>query len=787
MLLSGKEIEFKRLLFPFFQFILIISIISCTPTKYVPEDNYLLIKNKIKIEDKSISKNEIKPYLKQQPNKKIIGLKFHLSLYNLSNIKKEKWPHSWLRKIGEKPVIWNQDFTNTTNSQFKQYLENKGYYHSEVTDTVKLKKKHAIVTYEITPNTPYYVDGLRYAFEDITLQPIIVADTGNTLLKKGMLFDKEVLQKERIRIENHLKNNGYYKFSKEYIYFEAQPGNKSNQVDLTMIVKEYQEGWQDQKTKIRYHKKYKINNIYVYPNYKSVPTLSPITKVNDTINYNNIYYLFSEDPRIKFSIINNSNFILPGDYYNQIDVTKTYNKLSSLGLFKYINISFNELNGYTENTNNDYLIDCNIELTKRDVQSYQFQIVGTNSSGDFGARGNLLYHNWNLFRGAETFDLKFTGAYEAIQEVSASGISHTLELGTEFRINFPKFLLPLRSGKFVKKYAPKTSVSISYNYQARLDFSRTIANSSFGYNWKGNENITYYVYPLDINYVQLPYKSEEFTDLISGTYMEFSYENHLIGGNRFGFEFNNQKIGKIKDFVFLRLNIESAGNVMYGVSELINADKDSLGVYKVFNVPYSHYLKTDIDLRLYNIIDPSKSIIWRIFMGCAYPYGNSNALPFEKRYFSGGPNSVRAWSTRTLGPGSYLDPTISDIPNTMADIKLETNLEYRFKLFWKLEGALFLDAGNIWAINPKDDRPGALFDFNKFLREIAIGTGFGTRFDFSFFLLRLDFGFKLRDPSFTENKWLLDRELINSSEYKERKDLYDYKVFNFQFGIGYPF
>ena len=226
---------------------------------------------------------------------------------------------------------------------------------------------------------------------------------------------------------------------------------------------------------------------------------------------------------------------------------------------------------------------------------------------------------------------------------------------------------------------------------------------------------------------------------------------------------------------------------MYGVSELINADKDSLGVYKVFNVPYSHYLKTDIDLRLYNIIDPSKSIIWRIFMGCAYPYGNSNALPFEKRYFSGGPNSVRAWSTRTLGPGSYLDPTISDIPNTMADIKLETNLEYRFKLFWKLEGALFLDAGNIWAINPIDDRPNSLFDFKKFYKEIAIGTGFGTRFDFSFFLLRLDFGFKLRDPSFTENKWLLDRELINSSEYKERKDLYDYKVFNFQFGIGYPF
>lgn len=758
----------------------------------MPEEKYLLSKNKIKIEDKSISKDEIKGYLKQIPNKKILGLKFHLFLYNLSNINKEKWPHGWLRRIGEKPVILDQNITGTTNTHFRQYLENKGYYHSEVNDNVKLRRNNAIVTYEIKPNEPYYVNSVNYLFEDFTLASIIIADTSNSLLMSGMLFDKEILQQERIRIENLLRNNGYYKFSKEYVYFEAQKVNDKPKVDLTVILKEYQEGAQDQKTKVRYHKKYRINNIFVYPNYKSALTREFLSDMHDTTYYNNIYYLYNENPKIDFNIINNASFLTPGQYYNQSNVTQTYNKLSSLSLFKFINISFNELERDKYRTEGDYLVDCNIELTKRQVQSYQFEIVGTNSSGDFGVRGNLLYNNRNLFRGAETFNMKLTGAYEAIQKVSATGISNILELGTEFRINFPKFLLPVKSEKFVKRYAPKTTVTLSYNYQARPDYKRTIANSSFGYNWKGRTYMKYSVFPLVINYVQLPFKSDEFTELISGTYMEFSYEDHLIAGNRLSFEFINQEIGKTKDFTFLKFNIESAGNILYGISNLREADKDTISGYSVFNVPYSQYIKTDIDLRHYNIITPSNSLIWRIFVGCAYPYGNSSGLPFEKKYFSGGPNSIRAWRTRELGPGSYLDTSRSVIPNTMADIKLEANLEYRFNILklysnLKLEGALFMDVGNIWAINPKDDRPDALFDFNKFLGEIAVGTGFGTRFDLGFFLIRLDFGFKLRDPSFSKNKWLLDNELLNSEEYRDRQDKYNYRVWNLQFGIGYPF
>jgi outer membrane protein assembly factor BamA len=776
----------------YYYVLIIISLFSasCASTKYVPDDKYLLTRNKIKIEDNSIDKNEIKNYLKQRPNKKILGLRFHLFLYNLSNIQKDKWPHGWLRKIGEKPVIWDQYLTKTTHLQFKQYLENKGFYYARIEDTVKFKKRHAIVSYNIIPNIPYYINKINYDIIDTNLRTIIVTDTVNSLVKRGMLFDKEVLQKERVRIENLMKRNGYYKFSKEYSYYEAKPVNGTNYVNLTMKIKKFEVVDQAQRLKYIPHKKYKINNVYVYPNFKTGPAVSQrtiITENFDTLLYKNIYYVYNIDPDIKPSIINNSIFILPGQYYNQDNVNKTYNKLSSLGLFKFINIGFDEITEREENKDTDYLLDCNIELTKRKIQSYQFEIVGTNSSGDFGARGNLLYNNWNLFRGAEVFNFKLTGAYEAIQEIAASGLSHTLELGTEFKVDIPKFLLPVKTERFVKRYAPKTSISLSYNYQARPDYIRTIANTSFGYNWRGNENIKYYVYPLEINFVQLPVVDSAFSKSISGSYMQFSYKDHFVGNNRIGFEYNNQKIGKSKDFVFLKVNIESAGNILNAYSELSNRERDSASQsYKVFNVPYSQYFKTDIDFRYYNIVNPTNSIVYRVFIGCAYPYGNSTALPFEKKYFSGGPNSIRAWRTRELGPGSYLDTSETRIPNTMADIKLEANIEYRFKLFWKLEGALFLDMGNIWAINPKDERPNSLFSFKDFYKDIAIGTGFGTRFDFSFFIIRLDFGFKLRDPSFSENKWIMDSDLLSSDEYQERKEN-NYRIFNFQFGIGYPF
>jgi hypothetical protein len=282
-----------------------------------------------------------------------------------------------------------------------------------------------------------------------------------------------------------------------------------------------------------------------------------------------------------------------------------------------------------------------------------------------------------------------------------------------------------------------------------------------------------------LNYVRVypEYSNQEFLDSIKNTPLGYSFENHVINDLRYSFELNNQTIGKSRDFFFARFNAESAGNIVHLVQTTVNP-KDSDYTYQLFNVPYFQYLMGDVDLRYYNVIDKQNRMVYRLFIGVGYPFGNFSALPYEKRYFAGGPNSIRAWNTRDLGPGSDTTRNMfSFFPNKSGDIKIEGNIEYRFKLIWKMEAALFLDAGNVWNIRKDPDKPGAEFNWGRFHKEIAVGTGFGARFDFSFFLLRIDVGIKLRDPALPE----ADRWFNDFKGFRLRDDLH------WKFGIGYPF
>jgi outer membrane protein assembly factor BamA len=263
-----------------------------------------------------------------------------------------------------------------------------------------------------------------------------------------------------------------------------------------------------------------------------------------------------------------------------------------------------------------------------------------------------------------------------------------------------------------------------------------------------------------------------FLDSISSTPLGYSFEDHLVNVIRYGFELNRQAIGKSRNFIFTRFTIETAGNLIYVANSLFRS-----GDSTVFNVPYFQFLRSDVDFRYYNVIDKQNTFVYRLFVGAGYPYGNSTALPYEKKYFSGGPNSIRAWNTRDLGPGSFVDKdttrnSVFYYPNKNGDIKLEANIEYRFKVFWKMEGAIFADMGNVWEVHADENKPGANFKWNRFYKEIAVGTGIGARFDFSFLLLRLDFGIKVRDPAYG---WI---------PVFENFTLHD---LHFKFGIGYPF
>jgi len=759
---------------------LLAALTACSPAKYLPQDNHLLSKNRVEITGRNITEDQVNGYVVQKPNKKILGMRFHLFLYNLSNLEKTKWPHNWLRRIGEEPVVYNPVLTASSLSQIKQFLQNKGYYNAAVKDTVYFQGNNARVQYSITTGDPYRVQSIEYFFEDTGLVSLILPDTINSLLGKGMKFDKDVLQNERIRIESLLKEQGYYRFSKEYIYFQANTFPEEKSVDLVMGFKEYVEGSPDPRSKVKHHPKYMIGKVYVFPDYAALSGTGAIypSSVLDTVFYRDQYFLYPGKFTMRPAVITNFNNIVPGQFYKQSNVNRTYRNLSELGPIRYTNIVFTD-DSVTLDRNR--LLDCRIELTRKKVQSYQAEVAGTNSSGDLGIRGNISYQNLNLFRGAETFNIRFTGAIEALKNRTDKKYTSMREIGAETSIVFPKFFAPLRLSKFARKYSPKTALSASFNYQSRPDYTRSIANASFSYQWKTSEYLTHTFWPVELNYVQIyeDRSSAEFLDSIKTTPLGYSFEDHMVNVARYGFELNNQHIGKSKDFIFLRSNLESAGNLVYLVNSIVSSDSAS-DQYLLFNVPYFQYLRGDVDFRYYNIIDKQNKFAYRFYAGMGFPYGNSTSLPYEKKFFAGGPNSLRAWTTRDLGPGSYVDTTTSTsefaYPNKNGDIKIEANVEYRFKIFWKMEGAIFLDAGNIWALNEVEGRQGAEFKWNRFYREIAVGTGLGVRFDFSFFLMRIDFGLKLRDPSLPENeRWL---PLFRNRGFND---------LHLNFGIGYPF
>jgi len=742
----------------------------------VPENKYLLDSYEIKTDKGKLDKDEIKNYIKQKPNKKIFGFRFHLAIYNLSKKDKEKGVNRWLRSIGEEPVIYDEYARDKTTSQLWLYLRNKGYYNSVVRDTTIFKKQKAKNIYYLTLNEPFRIRSINYKFEDASLESYILPDTTASLIKRGHFFDVDVLSEERERLEILLKNKGYYNFTKEYIFFSADSSSVTNQVDITMVVKKYREVFSDGSYHDISHPRYKIRQVFINTKYLPGEVMSDNKEYFeslDTVTEDNINIVFSEKPDIKPSVVTSSCYIIPGQFYQLNNVNRTYRHISSLQLFRLITIDFKE--NALKDEEGIRQLDCHLDLAQFTLQSFAVELEGTNSSGNIGAAGNLIYQHRNLFTGAENFDMKIKGAIETIKETREYNFGNMIELGVETSIRFPKFLLPLRTEQFIRQFSPFTRLSIAYNYQRRPDYARTVANASFSYNWRGNRYLTHIVSPIELNLVKIPYKSQQFIDWLEGKYIYYSYQPHLITVSSYSVIYSNQNIQKSRDFFYIRFNAESAGNLLYSAYKL-GGINDADGSYALFNTDFSQYLRGDIDFRFYNILDENNSFVYRIFAGAGYPYNNSTALPFEKKYFSGGANSIRAWQVRNLGPGSFTDPDPGYYPNQTADIKLEANFEYRFKMFWLLEGAVFLDAGNIWAITRNDEREGALFEWNKFYKDIAIGTGFGTRFDFSFFIFRLDLGIKAMDPAAGEgDKWIIGSRKLT------RNDL------TLNLGIGYPF
>jgi len=755
---------------------------SCSQTRFVPEQEYLLNKVNLEIDDPEIKKDEAKSFIRQKENYKILGfIKFYLLLYNMSSKKKTD---DWLKRIGEAPQLYNEVMTQRSVDQLKQYMDNKGYYRAQITSNVNFdeKKQKAALEFDIKTNDQYTIKKVSYHFVTPKLKEIFYNDSVSYSMKQGDAFDFYVLEKQQKKIVDLYRNNGYFYFSKNQVKGIADTTLYEKQVVLDMYIGETQNSQIDS---AKILKPYYLNNFY----YVIMPGNTPVTATreniqtfSDTLHWDNSYLYLDKQIKYPPSLFNRTNQMSSGDLFQSKEVENTFNGFNRLRQFRFVDIQFSET--YAGQDSN--LLDCNFRLAPLNKQSTSFDIEGTNTSGNLGVAGNIYYQHRNLFKGAEVFQLRLKGATERMHRQAEGKTENfnTRELGVETNLIIPKLLGPGKYIRSFEKNLPKTVVNMGYNYQRRPEYTRTISNFKFGYDWKTTQEVGHVWNILDLNFVRLYEFDEGFINSIRDYYIKSSFTDHFIMAMNYSIIYNNQQINSSKNYTYARFNVESAGSVLWLLSELSGKNKyqvvdtitnETREYYKIFDTQFAQYIKSDVEVRRAILLDKYNSIVGRVFAGVGIPYGNSRVLPFEKQYFSGGANGIRAWQVRSLGPGTYRAP-VGAYPNQSADIKLEANLEYRFKLIGSMEGALFLDAGNIWAINQNDNREGAQFKLNKFYREFAFGTGTGLRFDLNYFILRADVGMKLRDPANEDgHKWIIGDRALTGDD------------FVFSFAIGYPF
>jgi outer membrane protein assembly factor BamA len=572
-----------------------------------------------------------------------------------------------------------------------------------------------------------------------------------------------------------LKSNGYYAFADDYVRFKADSALGSNEVDLTLYIENPTR--KDSITvKDKGHQTYVIRNIYVDTDYDpKQPNAS-----RDTLFYNGIYFITKDKFIHRPEMLHDKLFFTEGDLYRVRRSELTYQYLSGLRAFRLINISFKD---FVEQDGR-HVLDCIIHLSSSMRQSYAVEAQGTNTEGNLGLAGTFTYQNKNLFRGAEIFEFKLKGGIET-QVVSSNVVDqpiwkglpfNTLELSPEVSLIIPKFLAPFRTDKILRYGNPKSIISLAYNFQQRPDYTRSIFTARFGYQWAQNQSMQHRLNPMEVNFVNIYNEDARFLERIDGLRDELlrnSYRPHLTTTTNYTLTYSGQKLSKRDDFSYVRLRLESSGNLLRGIMAAAQAEKDTTGSYRIFDIPFAQYLKYEIDFRRYIIPNASSMVVLRAYHGLGYPLLNLGALPFESSFFAGGANGIRAWPARSLGPGGWIDSL--DLGDQFADIKLELNIEYRFNIYRWFKGAIFADAGNIWLVNPDKDRPNANFDFTRFYKEIAFGIGIGLRLDFNFFVIRVDVAKPFHDPNKQEGqRWVVD-------DFSERSPI------NVNIGIGYPF
>ena len=750
---------------------------SCSVSKFIPDGERMLNSVEIISYNKENKSAEARSYVRQNPNSKWFSLvKVPMYIYCMSGKDSTKAINKALRKIGEAPVIYDKKQAELTRSNIEKMLHNDGYLHATVDhDTIASKKKNRVdAVYYLHERNRYRIIGLSREIEDSLVESYILKDTANSLVKPGMAFSINTLNKERERITGYLKENGFYKFQKEFITFIADTAHHSTEINVSMKVAAFRANVQDAPAP---HRQYRFGNISVVSD-AGLRLDDNILAQCDTLAMGRYNLLYDNTPFIRPTVLTNQIYIQPGEYYSQSKVDRTYNSFTQLNALRYTTVRMRE------NPQNDSLLDCYIMFERRKQRSLLFDLEGTNTAGDLGAAASLTFSNRNLFKGSEVLSFRLFGAYEAISGLSGYIKDSYFEYGAELGLRIPGGAVSSIIPAEKRLLRSETQFSVKFNSQERPEFERQLLSASWGYLWSRKETMQHKFDLLDLSYIYVPWISDtfkkEYLDNISNqnSILKYNYENLLITKLGYSFSYNSSTgSGRYAGAgLSVRGNIESSGNVLTAANTLLRTNKNSSGQHTFMDIAYAQYLKGDIDITARINFDSRNALVLHTGIGVAYPYGNSTILPFEKRYFSGGANSMRGWTVRGLGPGSFKSRNSNiDFINQSGDMKLDLNIEYRSRLFWKIHSAIFVDAGNIWTIRDYKEQPGGQFDFKEFYKEIAMSYGMGLRFELDFFVFRLDCGMKAINPALSgKDKY----PLLNPDFGRD---------FALHFAVGYPF
>ena len=726
---------------------LLMLLTACSTSRDIPEGEVML--NKVMVvadgKYKDINTSQLKSYVRQQGNSRWFSLaKVPLGIYRLAGKDSTHWINRTLHSIGEAPVLFDSLQAGKSCEELQLALCNLGYLDAQVElfTTVKGKKLNAF--YVLHPGSHYHIRNLKYDIQDSVIADLLSHDVEKRGLHEGMVFNVNALNEERSRLTTFLQNNGYYRFHKEFISYLADSIQESRQVDLTLQLRPYRTS--DSNDTL--HTRYTIRKI----SYASGDLLDSVIHLRDRV-------------------LRENTLLIEGHLYSADALQNTYNHFGRLGAVRYTNINF-------QADPDSALLDMGVQVQTNKPSTLSFQPEGTNTAGDLGAAASLTYENRNLFRGSETFSVQLRGAYEAIRGLEGYRNQDFVEYSVESRLSFPRFIMPFLSRETRRKTIATSEVSLLYDTQNRPEFHRRVLSAGWRYRWKPQSRYDQYQFDLvDLNYIFMPWISETFKNEYlqdNSNYnaiLRYNYEDMFIMKTGFGYSYNNGRVA-------IKTNLETAGNLLNLGSKVFDAERDGDGHYRVFNIAYAQYVKGDVDFTC-NLMPAYKDqLVFHCGFGIAYPYGNSTVLPFEKRYFSGGANSVRGWSVRSLGPGRYkgYDGNINFITQT-GDMKLDMNLEYRTHLFWKFGGAFFVDAGNIWTIRDYEQQPGGQFKLQNILSDMAVSYGLGIRLNFDYFIMRFDMGMKAVNPAY-------------ESEEEEHYAIIHPRLsrdFAFHFAVGLPF